>query len=126
QDTVIKRRVGVEARLEQLVKLLKGPPAIALVSIDGQDGPVLPIGQGDLAGREPDHRVLHVSGRQGGIGVVRRRRKPGGERQQVFALFVEHVLLLPVQILDRKTVDRQFGRLVQPLLNRRQWNVQEL
>ena len=78
------------------------------------------------AGRELDDRMLHVGGRQRRVGVVRRRREPARQRQQVFALFVEHVLLLPVQVLDGKAVDRELGVGVQPLLHGRQRNLQQL
>jgi hypothetical protein len=126
QDAVVERCVGVDAGLEQPVEFLEGSPAIALQSIRRQDRPVLSVRQSDLSGRERDDRVLHVGGRQRGIGVVRRRRKPAGQREQMFAFFVEHVLLLPVEILDGKAVDRELGVGVQPLLDGRQGDLQEL
>ncbi len=44
----------------------------------------------------------------------------------MFAFVVEDVLLLPIQLLDRKAVDRQLGVRGHPLLNGRQRNAQQL
>ena len=44
----------------------------------------------------------------------------------MFALVVEHVLLLPVEILERETVQSQRRAGGHPLLNGRQRNLQQL
>ena len=67
-----------------------------------------------------------VGGRERGIGVVGRGRKAARQRQQVFALVVEHVLLLPVEILDREAIDRELGVLRHPRLDGGQRNGQQL
>jgi hypothetical protein len=44
----------------------------------------------------------------------------------VFALLVEHVLLLPIQVLDREAIDGELGAVGHPVLNRRQRDGQQL
>jgi hypothetical protein len=41
-------------------------------------------------------------------------------------LLVQHVLLLPIEIFDRKAVDRELGILRHPLLHRRQRDAEQL
>ena len=56
---------------------------------------------------------------------VVRRRCEAVEREEVFALVVEHVLLLPVEILESEAVQRQRRAGVHPLADGRQRNLQQ-
>ncbi len=126
QHGVVERCVGVDGRLVNLVKLLIRDSPIGLVAVRRQDGAVLAVRERDLdALREPHRRILHVGRRERGIGVVRRRGEAAREREEVFALVVEHVLLLPVEILESETVHRQRRAGVHPLANGRQRNLQQ-
>ena len=69
--------------------------------------------------------MLDVGGRQRRVRVVRRRRKAARQRQQMLALVVEHVLLLPIEIFDRKAIDRELRVLRHPRLHRRQRDLQQ-
>src|SRR5207302_9507223 len=101
--------------------------AIGLVPVRRQDRAVLTVGQRDLrARREADRGVLDVGRRQRGVCIIRTGREPARQREQVLALVVEDVLLLPVEILDRKSIQRQLTALGHPLLYGRQRNFQEL
>ena len=127
QHAVVQRRIRVDAGFEQLVVLDERRRAIVLVAIGRQDRPVLSVGQRHLGpARQAERRVLDVRGRERRVGVVRRRRKAARQREQMLALFVQHVLLLPVEIFDRKAVDRELGELRHPLLHRRQRDAEQL
>ena len=54
---------------------------------------------------ERHRRKLRVGRRERPVGVVGRRGQPAGQRHEALAGLVEHVLLLPVEILDREPVD---------------------
>ncbi len=127
QDAVVERRVGVDVAFELLVVLDERRGAIALVAVGRQDGAVLSVGERDLgAVRQAQRRMPDVGGRERGIGVVGRGRKAARQRQQVLALLVEHVLLLPVEILDGEAIDRELGVPRHPLLDGGQRNGEQL
>ena len=126
QDGVVQRRIGVDRRVVQMVKLAECGFAVGLVPVRRENRPVLAVGERDVAGGQPDGRVLHVRGRQRRVRVVRRRREAARERQQVLAFFVEHVLLLAIQILEREPVDLELGILRHPRLDGRLRNRQQL
>jgi hypothetical protein len=74
QHGVVERRVGIDRRLVNLVKLLICDGAIRLAAVRRQNGAVLTVGERDLAAvREPHRRILHVRRRQRGVCVVGRR-----------------------------------------------------
>jgi len=74
QHAVVERRVGVDVGREQLMVGVEHGRAIGLVPVGRQDGAVLPVGQRDVGtGRQPDHRVFDVGGRECGVGIVWRR-----------------------------------------------------
>ena len=127
QDSAVERRVGVDVRLEELVVFAKRGGAIALAAVGREDGAVLPVGQRDLRPRRQlDRRVLDVGRGKRGVRVVRRRRKAARQRQQVLALLVEDVLLLPIEVLEREAVEGEIGVVRHPLLDGRQRDAQQL
>ena len=110
QHAVVERGVGVLVVGVGLVKRPIGGGAVLLAAIRFEQGAVLPVGQRDpLAVRQRDRRKLHVGRRQRRVAVVRHAVEAAGERHQALALFVEHVLLLVEQTLDRKAIDGEVG-----------------
>ena len=110
QHAVVERRVGVSVRRESLVKRVKRGGAIGLMAIGLQQGVVLAVGQRDLlAVVQRDHGCFTSAVDSIECASCGRRREAARERQQVLALFVEHMFLLVVRPLDREAVDRQFG-----------------
>ena len=127
KDAVVERRVRVDGVVVELVELVKRGRPVVLVAIRREDGAVLTVGQRRLGAAGQLHRrVLDVGGRQRRVGVVRRRGEPARQRQQVFTLVVQDVLLLPIQVLERETVDRQLGTRGQPGADLRQRDLQQL
>ena len=103
-------RIGIGR--EGLVKRMKRGGAIGLMAIGLQQRVVLAVGQRHLlAVVQGDHRMLDVGVGEHRVHVVRDVAEAARERQQVLALFVEHVFLLVIGAFDRKAVDRQLGVL---------------
>src|SRR4030095_3522152 len=87
------------------VQRLERAGAIRLLPSRRENRTVLPVRDDRLfPRRQPDRRILHVGGGERRVGVVRRRREPARERHQPLAGLVQHVLLLPVEILDGEAV----------------------
>ena len=115
QHAVVERRVRIDRRFVDLVKFVKRGSAICLIRIRRQDRAVLSVGEGRFTAARQDHGgVLDVGGRQRGVRIVGRRREAARQRQQAFAFVVEDVLLLPIEIFDRKAVYGERAARVHP------------
>ena len=127
KDAVVERRVHIDGVVVELVEPVKRGRPIGLVAIRRKDSEVLTIRQRRLGAAGQLHsRVFDVGGRQRRVSVVRRRGEPARQRQQVFTLVVQDMLLLPVQVLERETVNRQLRTRGQPGANLRQRDLQQL
>jgi hypothetical protein len=127
QHPVVESCIGVQLVGVRLVERVIGGATILLIAARLQDRAILTVGQRHLvAGRHLDGGRLHVGGREGRIAVVRHAPEPACEREQTLALFVEHMLLLVKQALDRKPVDRQVRLAIHPSANRVERNGQQL
>ena len=127
QHTVVERGVGIGGTLVQLMKLVERRSAVWLASIGRQNGAVLSVRQRRVgSARQADLGKLRVCRRQRGVGVVGSTLEAARQRQQMLALVVEHVLLLPIQILHGKPIDGEVGARVHPLLHDGQRNLQQL
>ena len=114
-DGVVQRRIGVEAGLVSLVERLERGGAVGLLAPRGEDRAILSVRHGDrFAVRQRDHRELGVGRRQCPVGVVGRGRQTAGERHQPLPLFVEHVFLLAIEILDGEPVQLQGRSRIDP------------
>ena len=126
-DRVVERGIGVQRRFVGLVQRRERLLAVRLLVARRENGAVLAVGDGDLFPvRQRDLGELRVRGRERPVGVVRRRGEPAGERHEPLARLVEHVLLLPVQVLDREAVEAQLGALIHPLPHGLERNLEQL
>ena len=125
-DAVVERRVGVEAVLIGLVQRAERQGAIGLLAPGGQDRAILPIRHRHVfPGRQSHGLEFRVGGGERPVRVVRRGGEPARERHQSLPSFVEHVLLLTVQILDCKPVEPQRFGFIHPRAHGGQRNFQE-
>ena len=123
---VVQRGIGIDVRLEDLVILVERRRAVALLAIGREDCAVLAVCERRVgAARQRDGRVPDVSRRERRVRVVRRRGQPARQREEVLAFLVEHVLLLTIEILHRKPVDRETRLLAHPALHRRERHLQQ-
>ena len=127
QHAVVQCRVGVLMCRERPVNGFEGGAAIGLHPAGRENGAILAVGDDDLlSGRQRDRRPLDVGRRQRLVRFVRRRLETAGQRDQSFARLVEHVLLLPVEVLDRESIDSERGIGEHPFLDGRQRRLQQL
>ena len=109
------------------MKRLERRRAIGLVPVGRNQRVVLAVGERRApAVLQGDRGMLHVRRREHRVRVVRRRAEPAGERQQMLALLVEHVLLLVIQPLDGEPVHRQVGVGGHPAADGVERNAQQL
>ena len=124
---VVQGRVRVQAGLVDLVQGGECGGAIRLLAPRRQDRAVLPVRDRDLlAVRERDRSKVRIRSRERRIRVARRRRQAARERHQPLARLVEHVFLLPVEILDGETIEREIRVVVHPLPDRVERNQEQL
>ena len=108
---VVDRRVGVQARGVGVVERFVGEPAIGLRSAGRQQLAILAVADlRGFAGRQRDGREARIRGRQRGVGILRHAAEPLGQRQQLLAPLVEHVLLQAEHFFDREAIDRELRR----------------
>ena len=125
-DGVVEGGVRVQRRAIGLVQRGERLFAIRLLAARREDGAILPVRDGDrFAGGERHRRKLRVGRGERPVGVVGRRRQPAGQRHEALAGLVEHVLLLPVEVLDREPVDLEVACLIHPLAHAVQRNLQQ-
>ena len=127
QHAVVERGVGVLVVGERLVVRGEGRGAVGLDAARRDDRAIAGVGRLHLfAGRQRDGRERGVGGGERVVAVVGGVAELRRQRQQPLPRRVEHVRLLPVQILDRETVQRQRLGLLHPAVHHRQRQREQL
>ncbi len=127
EHAVVHGCIRVGMRRERVVKGVKRRCAIRLMAVRLQQRVVLPVRQRDLSAIvKRNLGVPDVGIRQHRVDVVRRVAESTGQRQQVLARFVQHVLLLVIDALDGESVYSQRVVGGHPAADRLDRNPQQL